>query len=258
MRFLLPTLLWLVSVTLAAAGWQMTQSTRENPPNELIEHRKTVWRETETGAEATLHLALFKTSKATLQVVDQPAAPRQDLAETMARIGALAGVNGGYFDPEDKPVGLLVQAGKKITPLSSAHLLSGLLWATASRVEIVRAKHFQRNGKVREAVQCGPLLVEHGEPVAGLNATRTARRTFAAVDGKGGGALGVSSGVSLAQIGQILALPQVEGGRSFLRALNLDGGSSSAFWIGGPDHAFSLSEQKTVRDFVAIVPRRDR
>ena len=40
------------------------------------------------------------------------------------------------------------------------------------------------------------------------------------------------------------------------RALNLDGGSSSAFWFKRADGSvFSIPEQKTVRDFVAIVPK---
>ena len=39
------------------------------------------------------------------------------------------------------------------------------------------------------------------------------------------------------------------------RALNLDGGSSSAFWFAGERGAFSIPEQKSVRDFVAVVPK---
>ncbi len=107
-------------------------------------------------------------------------------------------------------------------------------------------------------MQCGPLLVEHAVPVAGLNDTRKARRTFAGVDGKGRAALGVCSAVSLAQLGQILALTNVAGKIRITRALNLDGGSSSAFWFAGKEGVFSIREQKTVRDFVAIVPRGDR
>jgi hypothetical protein len=39
------------------------------------------------------------------------------------------------------------------------------------------------------------------------------------------------------------------------RALNLDGGSSSAFWFAGERAPLSISEQKTVRNFVAVVPK---
>jgi hypothetical protein len=64
--------------------------------------------------------------------------------------------------------------------------------------------------------------------------------------------------VSLAQLGQILALPDAAGKIRIMRALNLDGGSSSAFWFAGKDGIFSILEQKTVRDFVAIMPHGDR
>ena len=86
-----------------------------------------------------------------------------------------------------------------------------------------------------------------------------ARRTFAGVDGKGEQTLGVCSAVSLAQLGQILRASKEAAGKiRIARALNLDGGSSSAFWFAGKDGIFSIPEQKTVRDFVAIVPRGDR
>ena len=176
----------------------------------------------------------------------------------MEKERALAGVNGGYFDPQDAPVGLLVSGGKRIAPMSSARLLSGVLFSKAGRVEIVRAKRFEKSPRIDSALQCGPLLVDGAKPVAGLNDTRSARRTFAAVDGKGGAALGYCSSVTLAQLATILALPNVAGAQPIARALNLDGGSSSAFWVGGKDDAFSISEFKTVRDFVAVVPRQTR
>lgn len=254
--FFASVLLGLVVITPARAAWEIVRTARENAPNELVEHRKTEVADATTGAHATVHLAIFKTKTAMLRVIDQPDAPRGDLADAMTRTDALAGVNGGYFDPEDSPVGLLVSGGKKMTPLSSARLLSGVLFTTAKRVEIVRSKRFRLGKEIKEAVQCGPLLLDDAKPVAGLNDTRVARRTFAAVTAKGSeAALGYCSAVSLAQLGKILGLTNVTGAAKFSRALNLDGGSSSAFWCANGDDAFSISEQKTVRDFVAIVPR---
>lgn len=255
MRIFWPALLlWLTSVAVATAGWNVVSSERENPPNEKLEHRVTVVENSETGARATLHFALFSAEAATIRVVDQTQEPRDDLAEAMEKEHALAGVNGGYFDPQDAPVGLLVSDGRKISSLGKAKLLSGVLWATDTRVDISR--HFKLNHRVRDAVQCGPLLLEDARPVSGLNNTRVARRTFAAVDGNRHAMLGVCSRVSLADLGEILGLTNVTGRTNLARALNLDGGSSSAFWIAGKGSI--ISEQKTVRDFVAIVPRTTR
>lgn len=236
----------------------MTGSERELSPGELAEHWTTEVANAETGERATLHLAVFATRAATLRMIDQPDTPRSDLAEVMAQTHAVAGVNGGYFDPEDAPLGLLVSDGHIIAPLRKAKLLTGVLTASATRIDVVRATRFSMNDKIRSARQCGPLLVERAAPVAGLNDTRPARRTFAAVDGNGRAALGVCSAVSLAQLSRILCLTNLGGKMKIIRALNLDGGSSSAFWFAGKEEAFSIPEAKTVRDFVAVVPQANR
>ena len=251
------TLASLLSVAACAqAGWQVASSARqESSPNDLVEHWMVAVEKPESAERATLHLAVFATRHATLKVIDQPEAPRRELAEVMANTKSLAGVNGGYFDPENAPVGLLVSEGRVIAPLRKAKLLSGVLAVSATRVDIVRATRFVRGDKIISAVQCGPLLVEQAAPVAGLDDTRPARRTFASVDGNGRAALGVSSAVSLAQLGRILCLTNPGGKLKIVRALNLDGGSSTAFWFRGQDGDFTIREAKPVRDFVAIVPR---
>ena len=242
----------------AQGEWEIATSQRETSPNDKVAHWTTLLEERGSDARATLHSAVFVITAATLRVIDQPRAPRRDLAEVMTGSGALAGVNGGYFDPQGAPVGLLVSGGRVLSPLRKAKLLSGVLSARGNQIEIVRATHFRMGSKVQAAVQCGPLLVEDATPVAGLNATRPARRTFAALDGKGRVALGVSSALSLAQLARILSVTDAAGEMKIVRALNLDGGSSSAFWFAGHEKNFSLPELKTVRDFVAIVPRADR
>ena len=252
------TAVLLLTPGLVRAEWKISGAERETSPEGFVEHWKTAVENEASGERATLHTAVFESRVATLRIFDQPDTPRRELAEAMARAKAIAGVNGGYFDPEDAPVGLLVSDGRVLAPLRKAKLLSGVLMASASRVDIVRASRFTMSTRIKSAMQCGPLLVEGSGPIAGLNDTRKARRTFAGVDGKGRATLGVCSAVSLAQLGQILALPEAAGKIRITRALNLDGGSSSAFWFAGEDGIFSIREQKTVRDFVAIMPHGDR
>ena len=219
-----------------------------------LEHRHLLFENSETDDRASIDLALFSAKSFTLRIIDQPTEARLDLAETMRREKCLAGVNGGYFDPDYAPIGLLIVDGKVFSPLQRARLLSGVVMASSRGVQIVRAREYSRRPSPQAAIQCGPFLVDLGQRVRGLEATRQARRTFAAIDRDGRVALGFCSEISLAQLSAILA-----GGVSDLkidRALNLDGGSSSAFWFARKDGAaFSVSEQKTVRDFVAVVPR---
>ena len=122
--------------------WKVATSERETAPNESVEHWQTVVENDETGERVNLHFAVFETRRATLRVIDQPDVPRRDLAEVMTQMHCLAGVNGGYFDPADAPVGLLVSEGHVIAPMRKARLLSGVLTATARRVDIVRATRF--------------------------------------------------------------------------------------------------------------------
>ncbi len=240
--------------TVGRAEWQVISSVEDSSPNELVKQRTTELLNPATHDQATLQEIVFATNKATLEVIDQGNAPQADLAETMQRMNALAGVNGGYFDPADAPVGLLVSGGRTISPLRKAKLLTGVLFASRSKVDIVRQTRFTMSDRVRTAVQCGPLLVDRKTPVPGLNDTRAARRTFAAVDDKGHALLGVSSAISLAQLSQILCLTTAAGEFKVVRALNLDGGSSSAFWFAGKERTISNPESKTVRDFIAVVP----
>jgi hypothetical protein len=240
------------------AEWGIRGAANEASRAGSVEHRTTVVEDGATGERVTLNTAFFANHQTTFEVIDQPAPPRGELADAMIRRKAIGGVNGGYFDPEDAPLGLRVSAGRVISPLRKAKLLTGVLVTSATHCDIVRATHFVMSAKVEAAVQCGPLLVEQGKPIAGLNNTRKARRTFAAVDGNGHSALGVSSPVSLAQLAKILILPDVAGNMNIRRGLNLDGGSSTAFWFAGENGEVSIPAQKTVRDFVAIVPRGNR
>jgi hypothetical protein len=68
--------------------------------------------------------------------------------------------------------------------------------------------------------------------------------------------VGVCSGVSLAELSKILATTSFAEDLRIERALNLDGGSSTGFWFAREnDSAFSIPEQKSVRDFLGIAPK---
>lgn len=219
-----------------------------------LEHRYVVVEDSSSGDRASLELAIFSTKSCRLRVVDQPSEPRSDLEDVMARGNFLAAVNGGYFDPDYRPIGLLIIDGKMVAPLQRARLLSGVLSSTGKKVQISRVSEFSLIQKPDAAVECGPMIVDLGKAVRGLESTKSARRTFAAVGGDKA-ALGFCSDVTLADLSNILAIIAIPDFK-IQRALNLDGGSSSAFWFkrtnGGP---FSISELKLVRDFVAVVPR---
>jgi hypothetical protein len=254
-RKLSAAVLLLIVFSTAQAQWSQISSQAEPSSTRGLEHRYIVAEHSATGDRASLELAVFSTKSCRLRVIDQPNEPRVDLEETMGRGNFLAGVNGGYFDPDYKPIGLLVVDGAIVAPLQKARLLSGVLSASAKKVQVSRVAEFSMAQKPDAAVECGPMVVDLGKSVRGLESTRAARRTFAAVGAGDKAALGFCSEVTLADLSNILST-MVNPDFKILRALNLDGGSSSAFWFKRANgSAFSIAEQKPVRDFVAIVPK---
>jgi Phosphodiester glycosidase len=247
-------LLLLVAAATGRADWTIASAKTETS-RDGVQHRHVLLEDAETREDVTIDLALFSTKSCTLRVIDQSTPPRSDLAHVMEQGSCLAGVNGGYFDPDYAPIGLLVVDEKTIAPLQRARLVTGVLTASSRGVQIMRTREFSPQQKLNAAVQCGPFLVDLGRRVGGLENTRPARRTFAAVAKSDRAALGVCSEISLAKLAEILASIQLEDDFKISRALNLDGGSSSAFWFAREGGALSIPEQKTVRDFVAIMPR---
>ena len=239
-----------ILVQIASADWQVASLDRETSPVAGVQHRHIVLQN--SAESATIDLAFFPTNSATLRVIDNPGGS-ENLADVMRRENFIAWVNGGYFDTQFRPLGLRVIDGATRSPLIRARLLTGVLCASSRGIEIVRLGEFSQKKKCDAAIECGPFLIDGGMPVRGLDQSRRARRTFVAVTRTGAATLGVSNDLSLAELASALAaLPDFKS----WRALNLDGGSSSAFWFrrnGGTP--FSIPEEKAVRDFVGIVPK---
>jgi uncharacterized protein YigE (DUF2233 family) len=248
-------LLFLIVAVTARGEWAITSTQAEASIVPGIEHRHVVLQESESGEGATVDLAIFPAKSSALRVVDN-ADGEANLADAMPQNKCVAGVNGGYFDPNFAPIGLRVIDGKTVKPLVRARLLTGVLMSTSQGIRIARLSEYSKSAKPDAALECGPFLVDLGVAVRGLNDTRAARRTFAAVDRRDHAAFGICSSASLAGAGKILSSVALAPDFKIWRALNLDGGSSSAFWFKRKDgSAFAISEQKSVRDFVGVVPR---
>ncbi|MFL6537501.1 MAG: phosphodiester glycosidase family protein [Chthoniobacterales bacterium] len=253
MRRLVALLLVSLCAVRAYGAWKLESSQSES--NGGVEHR-TLHLSGGSDKAVTLELAVFSAKIATLRVIDNPNGD-SDLATAMRQHSWIAGVNGGYFDPQFAPIGLRVLDGAITSPLVRARLLTGVLSASRDRgIEIVRLGEFSRNRKLDAAMECGPFLVDLGARVRGLDDTRSARRTFAAVARGGRAALGYCEDATLAQLADMLATAQLSEGFTVWRAMNLDGGSSSAFWFRRADgSALVIAEQKNVRDFLGVVAK---
>jgi hypothetical protein len=244
---------FLVLAGTAQADWTIVSSASE-PGSAGLVHRHVVLENPVGSERITIDLAIFSTN-CTLRVL-QNEGGAGSLGEMMRHEKCLAGVNGGYFNENFAPLGLRIANGQMIAPLQRARLITGVLVALPRGVQIVRSREFSRRPGVTAAIQCGPFLVDRGQPTGGLNDSRPARRTFAATTTSSRALVGVCSEVSLAELSKILATTSFADDLRIERVLSLDGGSSSGFWFARENgSAFSIMERKPVRDFVGIVPR---
>jgi hypothetical protein len=243
--------LFLALATAGPAQWIEKNSRDENSRDGRVVHRQIDLAESEAGKRAMVDLALFSAKSSKLRVIDNTEGAT--LSDAMRPTNCIAGINGGYFDPSFAPLGLRIIDGRVTSRLTRGRLMSGVL-ASDNATHIFRVAEFSLRRKPNAAIECGPFLVDLAKPVRGLEARRAARRSFAATGSGDRAALGFCSDATLADLASILAMPL--GDFKIQRALNFDGGSSSAFWFRRDDgSAFSIPEEKTVRDFVGIVAR---
>jgi Phosphodiester glycosidase len=237
----------------AQAEWKIL-SAKSEAGRAGIEHRHVVVEDAAAGQRVAVDVAVFSAKSPALRVIDNP--DGQSLGAVMKREKCVCGVNGGYFDPEFNPIGLRVADGTTFSPLRRARLIRGILLQSERGIDVVRVGEFSRTKKIIAAVQSGPFLVEGNRRIRGLNDSQFARRTFAGIATNDQALLGVCSDVSLAELANILATAPIAADSKIRRAMNLDGGSSSAFWFAREDgSAFSISGRKPVRDFVAVMAK---
>ena len=260
-----PLSLWLGLAVCAFAAplhaqapiWTLSKTETLPAPDGLTHHVQTVAGGS-SATTATLHFVSFNAAHHTFAVYDQGDLGRNSLGEVLREHHALAGTNGGFFQPDFQPVGLLLAGGKLVEkPARNSRLLSGALVVTGHHIALRRSLEPLPGKNARQAVQAGPFLLEFGKTIPGLNDARSARRTAVFTDGKLRWGLLSTSALTLAELGQILADPALlPGGMKIDKVLNFDGGSSTAVWVQQPGQApFSLHELGIVRDFVGIVPR---
>jgi len=187
----------------------------------------------------------FDSRSAVLKVADQAGGPGTQFPDAAAAgraLGGSAAINAGFFTPEGAPLGLVVAGGNTSGRWNGSSSLGSGVWAldAAGASAISRREKLGRAvaGRMRELIQAGPLLVENGGAVAGLEATKTSARIAILWNGGSQWWIGRASPCTLAAFSQAISLGNPAGWKA-RQALNLDGGRSADLWIsaevsGGP------------------------
>jgi uncharacterized protein YigE (DUF2233 family) len=180
------------------------------------------------------------------------------LDAVLTKTGAELVVNGGFFDPEGKPVGLAVSGGAVLSRLGKK-LSGGVLTADDTRAQLFPAEDFVLPDGGTFAIQCRPrLVVDRAANVKGDDGKRAERtalctrdegRTVSVVIVRGSDD-GESPGPSLFALARHLVDAGCES------ALNLDGGPSTGVAWHEDGQVKLLAPRGPVRHVVAFRERR--
>jgi exopolysaccharide biosynthesis protein len=188
-------------------------------------------RVTDGAAEGQVNLVYFAAADVTLEVIANTDGQIQALDKLIESRGGSAGINGGYFEANLDPVGLLISNDHVVHRLQKAKLLSGIFYVKDGRPRLARTREFPGTKGIEQAIQCGPFLVDGGRTVTGLDDVRTAARTFVFSCGPLVWGFGICRSVTLEEMGDILAQTAIVPDHHVIRALNFDGGSSTTFYV---------------------------
>jgi len=158
-----------------------------------------------------------------VHVIGSGRAAPLDAAGWLTRARGIAAINGGFFDPLSRPLGLLVSGGRRISRFR--HVPQGVFSVASNRSAIQHCRDVSPDEitSMSEAIECGPVLVDAGVP-ARVKPQR-ARRSGIGIDRQGRVIVAVADGpVSLPEWAAFWASKQ---GLACRNALNLDGGPST-------------------------------
>jgi exopolysaccharide biosynthesis protein len=204
------------------------------------------------AASAEVQLVYCSANKVRFQVVPNVDGRISGVREAVDVARAIAGINGGYFQSDLQPDGLLISGGTIAHPIVHGRLLSGVFLQKRGRPELKRVQELTSVKGLEEAIQCGPFLVDNRRAVPGLNQDRVAARTFVFTCASEIWGVGICRSVTLADLSRILSDLKLIPGHPIFRALNFDGGSSTALYVRLQSKALFSEERPIVGNYLVL------
>lgn len=192
---------------------------------------------------------------ARIQVVDARAGggPRARARTLRDRTpGAVVAVNGGFFDENGAPMGLVLSGGRETNSLRRADW--GVFWVAGEKAGVMHTTDW-RDSPVTgasEGLQSGPRLVVDRRPVK--LKPQVARRTVVCIRTPSEVLLVVTQGIDARALAEWLARSPSGGGLGCTDALNLDGGPSTQLSLQAGERTLEI-EGRPVPNGLVVVPR---
>lgn len=209
-------------------------------------------RVTNGSVEAEVNTVYFTPADVRFEVIANTDGQIRGLKELIETRGGLAGINGGYFESNLDPIGLLISNERVVHGLQKATLLSGIFYVRNGRPWLARIREFPGTKGIQQAIQCGPFLVDGSRAVSGLENQRVAARTFIFSCGPGVWGFGICRAVTLEAMGDILARVPIVPDQHISRALNFDGGSSTTFYVRADQRTIFSEQRPVVSNYLVV------
>lgn len=160
-------------------------------------------------------------------------------------------VNGGFFDENSRPLGLVVGDGKEMSPLRKVD--QGLFLISLGRPFIQHTRD-PLPQPIETALQSGPRLVVDGRALH--LKPQVSRRTSVCLPGDGTVMIVVfPTPLALSDLAENLVRSAADGGLGCWSALNLDGGPSTQLSAAAPGLSLEVEGGWGVPNGLAILPK---
>ncbi|GAC1507708.1 MAG: phosphodiester glycosidase family protein [Ktedonobacteraceae bacterium] len=184
--------------------------------------------------EDTVTIVRFDPHSIHLSIGYQPDKPL-NLSSWMKQTGAMASLNGGYFDEHNQATGLVISNGN-VTGASYVGYGGMLAVDTQGNISL-RSLHDQPYNpdaeQLRQATQSTPMLIINGQRTHFSADASSKRRTVVAMDRHGRllFIISPSQSFSLDELADLLVDHGSDSDLGLQTALNLDGGSSTGLYL---------------------------
>lgn len=164
---------------------------------------------------------------------------------------ALITINGGFFMPNFKLLGLRINNGKILSPLKNISWW-GVFVTQNNRAQIVSQQKYHYSSDISFAIQAGPRLIINGN-IPKLK-DGIAQRSALGITKNGKVIIAITENLSLTtrELAKIMKKSQAQGGLACNNALNLDGGSSSQLYAHIGSFYLNIPSLRPVADMIVV------
>ena len=161
-------------------------------------------------------------------------------------------INGGYFTPEIKPIGLIINNNSTLSKIHNTSWWS-IFSITDNKPNIALPKHLSIKKRLSFAVQAGPRLIVNNQILSFKESEGQVPRSAIGIDFKGRIIIAMAPLPGLSMKDWALCLKKkFPHGPGCFNAMNLDGGSSSQISIRGNNFKLDEVGLSSVPSFIVI------